>query len=138
MKKLTIGKLAELVGVGVETVRFYQKKELIREPKKTGAFRIYSEEDAQKIIFIKKAQELGFTLGEIKELLELNTKPRLTCGTLKKKTQLKIEEIEQKISDLKKMKTSLKKLAAACDASQDEIRQFKVQECFDFGLNCQC
>lgn len=137
MEKLTIGKLAEKAGVGVETVRFYQRKELLREPKAEGAFRTYTEEDAQRIVFIKKAQELGFTLSEVKELLELNTKPRQTCGTVKIKTQSKIKEIEEKIADLSRMKASLEQLACACDASQDSIRQFKVQECFDIGSNCK-
>jgi MerR family transcriptional regulator, mercuric resistance operon regulatory protein len=115
MEKITIGKLAEMAGVGVETVRFYQRKELLREPKLNGAFRTYTEEDAEKIIFIKKAQELGFSLAEIKELLELNTKPRATCGAVKQKTLSKIKEIEEKISDLNKMKNSLEKLSCACD-----------------------
>lgn len=75
MEKITIGKLAEMAGVGVETVRFYQRKNLLREPKANGAFRTYNEEDAQRINFIKRAQDLGFTLNEVKELLELNTKP---------------------------------------------------------------
>jgi len=138
MEKITIGKLAEMSGVGVETVRFYQRKELLREPKTNGAFRTYSEEDAQKIIFIKKAQELGFSLAEIKELLELNKKPRVTCATVKQKTLDKIKEIEEKINDLKKMKASLEKLSCACDESQDQIKQYKVQECFTEGLNCKC
>lgn len=138
MEKITIGKLAEMSGVGVETVRFYQRKNLLREPKATGTFRTYSEEDAQRIIFIKRAQELGFTLAEVKELLELNTKPRMTCGTVKTKTKEKLKEIEAKISDLNRMKALLEKLSNACDASQDEIRQFKVQECFSFGLDCKC
>lgn len=137
MEKLTIGKLAEMAGVGVETIRFYQRKELLREPKTTSGFRTYAEEDAQRIIFIKKAQELGFTLSEVKELLELNTKPRMTCGAVKTKTSEKIKEIEAKIADLKRMKESLEILANACDASQDKIRQFKVQECFDV-INCKC
>ena len=127
-----------MAGVGVETVRFYQRKELLREPKAVGSVRTYSEDDVQRIVFIKKAQELGFALAEVKELLELNTKPRVTCGTVKKKTLAKIDEISLKISDLEKMKASLQKLANACDASQDTIKQFKVQECFDFGLNCDC
>lgn len=136
MEKITIGKLAEMAGVGVETVRFYQRKELLREPKATSGFRTYSEEDAQRIAFIKRAQDLGFTLNEVKELLELNTKPRVTCGTVKTKTNAKIKEIEEKIADLNRMKASLEKLACACDASQDSIKQYKVQECFDAGLNC--
>lgn len=138
MEAMTIGKLAELAGVGVETVRFYQRKKLLREPKSNGTFRTYNEEDAQRIVFIKKAQELGFTLSEVKELLELNTKPRVTCGTVKVKTLAKVEEIKTKISDLERMKSSLEKLACACDASQDLIKQYKVQECFDIGLNCKC
>lgn len=136
MDKITIGKLAEMSGVGVETVRFYQRKKLLREPKAAGAFRTYNEEDAQRILFIKKAQDLGFTLSEVKELLELNTKPRSTCGTVKIKTEAKIEEINQKISDLNRMKASLEKLACACDASQDQVKQYKVQECFAAGLDC--
>lgn len=136
MEKITIGKLAEMAGVGVETVRFYQRKELLREPKTQSGFRTYTEEDAQRIIFIKKAQDLGFTLSEVKELLELNTKPRMTCATVKSKTTAKIKEIEIKIADLNRMKVSLEKLACACDGSQDNIKQYKVQECFDVGLNC--
>jgi MerR family mercuric resistance operon transcriptional regulator len=103
-----------------------------------GSVRTYNEEDAQKIIFIKKAQELGFSLAEVKELLELNTKPRVTCGTVKKKTLDKIDEIDQKIADLQKMKISLKKLSCACDSKQDDYKQYKVQECFAIGLNCGC
>lgn len=138
MEKITIGKLAEMSGVGVETVRFYQRKDLLRQPKTQSGFRTYNEEDAQRIIFIKRAQDLGFTLNEVKELLELNTKPRMTCGTVKIKTAAKIKEIKEKIADLNRMKISLEKLACACDASQDNIKQYKVQECFDIGLNCKC
>lgn len=138
MEKITIGKLAAMAGVGVETIRFYQRKNLLREPKASGAFRTYNEEDAQRIIFIKRAQDLGFTLNEVKELLELNTKPRVTCGTVKLKTQAKIEEINAKIADLNRMKSSLEKLACACDASQDQVKQYKVQECFAVGLGCNC
>lgn len=138
MEKITIGKLAEMSGVGVETVRFYQRKGLLREPVSHSGFRTYNEDDAQRIIFIKRAQDLGFTLSEVRELLELNTKPRMTCGAVKIKTTTKIKEIEEKISDLNRMKASLVKLACACDASQDKIKQYKVQECFDVGLDCKC
>lgn len=138
MEKLTISKIAEMAGVGVETVRFYQRKELLREPKAVGAFRIYSPEDAQKIIFIKRAQDLGFTLNEVKELLELNTKSRVTCSSVKLKTEAKIKEIEDKIADLNRMKKSLTQLACACDGDQDQIKQYKVQECFEIGLGNSC
>ena len=139
MEALTIGKLAEKAEVGVETIRFYERKGLIKKPtSKQGAFRVYPNELISKINFIKKAQDLGFTLSEVKELLELNTKPRVTCGTVKIKTLEKGEEIKAKIADLERMKSSLEKLACACDASQDSIKQYKVQECFDIGLSCKC
>src|SRR5690606_23070985 len=99
-----------------------------------SAFRIYSPEDAQRIIFIKRAQDLGFTLNEVKELLELNSKTRLTCSSVKAKTLKKLQEIEEKISDLNRMKTSLAQLACACDENQDQVKQYKVQECFEIGL----
>src|SRR5690606_9903637 len=120
MEKITIGILARQAGVGVETVRFYQRKELLREPNANGSVRTYSEDDVQRIIFIKKAQELGFSLAEVKELLELNTKPRMTCGAVKQKTQEKLKEIATKIEDLQRMKASLEKLSNACDAEQDK------------------
>lgn len=117
----------------METVRFYQRKELLREPKTKLGFRTYNIEDAQKIIFIKKAQELGFSLAEVKELLDLNLKPRQTCGTVQRKTIDKIKEIDQKIIDLEKMKAGLIKICEACDSSQDDLKQYKVQECFALG-----
>ncbi len=136
MEKITIGKLAQMAGVGVETVRFYQRKDLLRQPDARGSIRTYNEEDAQRIVFIKKAQELGFSLSEIKELLELNTKSRVTCAAVQKKTIDKISEIDQKIADLQKMRASLVKLSTVCDSRQDNYKQHKVQECFDLGLKC--
>jgi Hg(II)-responsive transcriptional regulator len=138
MEKITIGKLASIAGVGVETIRFYQRKGLLREPIASGSIRTYSEEDAQRIVFIKKAQELGFSLAEIKELLELNTKPRTTCANVKQKTMAKIEEISKKIEDLKKMRKSLEKLSCACDSPTNNFKQYKVQDCFEIGSNCKC
>jgi DNA-binding transcriptional MerR regulator len=137
MEKITIGKLAVMAGVGVETVRFYQRKDLLREPDAPGSIRTYNEEDAQRIIFIKKAQELGFSLAEVKELLELNTRPRITCGSVKKKTIDKLAEIEKKIEDLQLIKASLVRLSCACDSKHDNYRQYKVQECFEIGLKCE-
>lgn len=138
MEKITIGKLAQMSGVGVETVRFYQRKELLREPEANGSVRTYSHEDALKIKFIKRAQEIGFSLAEVKELLQLNTKPRVTCGTVKKKALEKIDEIDEKIASLQKMRTSLVKLSKACNSSQDSFKQYKVEECFQIGDNYDC
>ena len=138
MQKITISILAKKSGVGVETVRFYQRKELIREPGKSGSIRVYTQEDIDRIVFIKRAQELGFSLAEIKDLLELNTKNRQTCTSVKKKTLEKISQIEEKIQSLITMKEGLESLANACEESHDQVKHFKVQECFATGKTCAC
>ena len=136
---MTIGKLADALEINIETIRFYQREGLIKEPaKRNNGFRYYGVEHLSRIMFIKKAKELGFSLAEIKELLELNTKPRSTCANVKQKTMEKMEEIDQKIEDLKKMKKSLEKLSCACDSTQDNFKQYKVQDCFEIDSNCKC
>lgn len=132
MNEITIGKLAELVDVNVETIRFYQREGIIKEPaKRLNGYRYYNEADAAKITFIKKVKELGFSLKEIKELLEINTKPRATCSLVKEKVSQKINEIDEKINDLKKIKQSLTKLSCACDENAGEMKKIKVMDCFE-------
>lgn len=130
--EFTIGRLAKEAGVGVETVRFYERKGLIQRPRQTPgkAFRVYSEDDPVRIRFIKRAQDLGFTLKEIKELLVLNASPRATCAEVKKRAETKLNEVEMKIADLKKMKLSLKRLSKACDESKEAVACCQVMDCF--------
>lgn len=99
---LTIGKLASAASVNVETIRFYERKGILKQPKKQGAFRYYPEDYITRIRFIKRSQELGFTLNEAKELLDLKIKNQSRCGDVLSKTEEKIKEINQKINDLKK------------------------------------
>lgn len=136
MKELTIGKLALAAGVGVETVRFYERRGLIKQPSAKEGFRKYSEEDAKRIRFIKRAQELGFTLKEIKGLLELNSNPRSTCSEVRKQTDAKIKEVDEKIKDLKKMKKSLEILSEACGESKKAMIHCEILTCFESGWKC--
>jgi len=129
-EKLTIGKLAQASDIGVETVRFYERKGLIKQPEKQGAFRYYSQDLIDRIKFIKRAQELGFTLKEVKELLELKIKNQSKCSDVLKKTESKILEIDEKISDLKKMKKSLKNLAQCCTSDDLPLSDCPILECF--------
>ena len=131
MKQLTIGKLAEESGVGVETVRFYERKGLIKKPSTKTGFRKYPEEDISRIRFIKRTQEIGFTLKEVQEILELNTSPKATCGDVQRIALLKIKEVEAKIRDLEKMKSSLKKIEKACEKSKAAIACCKITDCFE-------
>jgi len=116
MDGLTIGKLAKQVGVGIETVRFYERQGLIDPPPRTDSnYRIYPEDEVARLKFIKRAKSLGFTLHEIKELLFLRHDPHATKADIKDRTLAKIKDIEEKISDLTRIKTSLEHLASACD-----------------------
>lgn len=131
---MTIGKLAQAAGVGVETVRFYELKGLIkRPPKGESGFRHYPADEASRIRFIKRAQELGFTLREIKDLLDIQSKRKLSGHQVKEKAEAKIAEIREKISDLKQMERSLTRLAQVCGEGEQAIRECRVFECFEKG-----
>lgn len=131
---MTIGKLAKEAGVGVETIRFYERKGIIKKPqKKDSGFRHYSQEEPARIRFVKRAQELGFTLKEIKELLDIQLKRKITGSQVKEKAEVKISEIRQKISDLKQMESSLSRLAQVCGEGEQAIRECRVFDCFEKG-----
>lgn len=129
-ESLTIGKLAMASQVNVETIRFYERKGILKQPKKQGAFRKYPDEYITRIRFIKRSQELGFTLKETKELLDLKIKNQSKCSDVLSKTEIKIEEINQKISDLKKMKQSLQALASCCEDINQPLSDCPILECF--------
>lgn len=130
IKNLTIGKLAQLANVGIETVRFYERKGLIKQPVKRGGFRYYPPEFITRIKFIKRSQELGFTLRESQELLELRVRSQAKCDDVLVKTEVKIQEIDAKIKDLKNMKKSLKKLADCCENREIPLSECPILECF--------
>ncbi|CAN5410077.1 Hg(II)-responsive transcriptional regulator [soil metagenome] len=113
---LTIGTLAERGGVSVETIRYYQRRALLEEPvKPAGGFRHYPEESVKRIIFIKRAQAMGFTLEEIHDLLALDE--RKACLATREIAAHKVLLIAQKIADLSKIKRSLARLVRSCDTS---------------------
>lgn len=127
---LTIGKLAKACGVSVETIRFYERKGLIEQPPKAGGFRYYPQNYIIRVDFIKKSKNLGFTLCEIQELLNLKVDTKSSCGDVLKRTELKINEINSKIKDLKKMKKSLEALADCCEDRNLSLSECPILECF--------
>lgn len=127
---LTIGKLAVASNVNVETIRFYERKGMIKQPSKIGSFRYYSKEYITRIQFIKRSQELGFTLKETKDLLDLKIKNQSKCSDVLSRTEIKISEIDQKIKDLTKMKKSLQALANCCVDSEQPLSDCPILECF--------
>jgi DNA-binding transcriptional MerR regulator len=131
MKSFTISGLARASGVGVETVRFYERKGLITRPSAREGYRLYTDDHAGQIRFIKRAQELGFTLREIKGLLELNADPRATCADVKRRAGAKLREIDRKILDLRKMKRSLARLSAACGNGRRAVAACRITRCLE-------
>ena len=116
MNGLTIGRLAKQVSIGIETIRFYERQGLIEPPPRTDSnYRVYPEEEVNRLRFIKRAKNLGFTLSEIKELLFIRHDPHATKADIKNRTLNKIEDVKQKISDLTRIKMSLEHLASSCD-----------------------
>ena len=119
MKAMTISKAASKAGVGVETIRFYERRGLIQKPRKPkgDGFRVYPEETVQRIRFIRQAQEIGFKLREIDELLSLQSDPSADCADVRDRAAAKLEEVNRKIVQLENMRGALEELIAACPAS---------------------
>jgi Hg(II)-responsive transcriptional regulator len=115
MGSLTIGALARRAGVGVETVRFYERRGLVRRPARpTAGFRTYSEETVARIRFIRHAQALGFTLKEITELLALRVAPGSDCAEVRARALAKLADVEGRVAELVRIRSALAKLVASC------------------------
>ena len=115
MYTMTIGQVAKCAGVGVETVRFYERKGLLEEPaRRQSGYRQYAQDAIRRIQFIKRAKDLGFSLGEISELLCLRVDPDTSCREVKVRAEAKLADIEKKLCDLQRMQTALRQLASAC------------------------
>lgn len=109
---LTVAKLAAAGGVGVETIRFYQRKGLLRTPTRENGIRRYGSEDVRRLRFIRQAQAAGFTLEEIRELLELDAgQDRSRARAL---AQARIEALDAKIADLQRARDALRRVAKEC------------------------
>jgi MerR family mercuric resistance operon transcriptional regulator len=122
MKPMTAGQVARQAGVGVETVRFYEKNGLLEEPaRRSSGFREYDEETVHRLRFIQRAKELGFTLSEIKELLSLRCSER-PCNDVRERAEAKVAEIEAKVALLLRMKGVLGRLASSCCEPHDASR----------------
>jgi DNA-binding transcriptional MerR regulator len=116
---MTIGKLAAAEGVGVETVRFYQRRGLLAQPERRGSgFREYSDEDRSRLLFIRRARELGFTLSEIGELLgpagAQSTGSR-SVEEITRAASAKLAEIDAEVRKLAELRCRLRRLVHVCE-----------------------
>ena len=116
---MTIGKLARAADVGVETIRYYQQRGLLPVPSSEGAYRQYPVGLTARIRFVKRAQELGFSLDEITELLRLED--GADRGSIRRVAADRLGQIEQKMADLKRMQKTLKHLVSECEHTRAEM-----------------
>jgi MerR family transcriptional regulator, copper efflux regulator len=118
MSTLSIGQVAHQAGVGVETIRFYEREGLLEEPpRRASGYRQYSEQVVTRLRFIKRAKLLGFSLKEISELLLLRVDSSTSCEEVKQRTEAKIAEVERKLVELQRMRQALLQVHSLCIGS---------------------
>ncbi len=125
---MRIGTLAKSADVGVETIRFYERKGLIDRPlkPKDGGFRAYPEEAVERICFIRQAQELGFSLKEIMELLSLRADPSTDCAEVRQRAEAKLRNVDQKIDQLRTIQSALRDLIGACPGNGSAAKNCSI------------
>lgn len=128
----TIGRLAARAGVGVETVRFYEREGLLAEPPRDPAgHRRYPERELMRLLFIRRAKDLGFTLAETRELLALRATRGAECGEVKRRAEEKLDDIDRRIASLRRMRRALAKLTAVCDGDPAPIDDCPILEALE-------
>jgi len=131
MDGLTIGEVAKLANVCIETLRYYERQGLVAcPPRSMSNYRLYPVETVRRVQFIKRAQYLGFSLKDITELLALRAEPTTRCVDVREHALAKIHDIEEKMRVLQAMKKALVKLVAAC-AGDSPITDCPILESLD-------
>jgi len=116
-KKSTISTIAKEIGIGVETIRYYERIGLISQPEKPNSgYRIYDDEISEKLYFIKHAKKLGFSLNEIADIMVLGSKD---CKETKKIASRKLQNIKSKINDLESISKTLEDLIKSCESNSE-------------------
>lgn len=113
--RMRIGKVAEQTGLSIDAIRFYERSGLLPEPVRTeGGFRLFSDSDVQNLRFLRRAQELGFSLTEIKELIFIRDRRDHTCKKVHDLLGMKLENVRAKIAELKALESELNQSLRAC------------------------
>ena len=116
---VTIGGLSKQTGCNIETIRYYERIGLLPKPPRTeGGHRLYEREQIKRLVFIRRSRELGFSLDEIRTLLQLVDGKQYTCQEVKALTEEHLGDIKKKIADLKKLQKTLGEISAQCQGGQ--------------------
>ena len=125
-----IGKVSQQTGLSVDTIRYYEKERLLREPPRSeGGYRLYSERDVEHLLFVRKAQELGFTLAEIRELLVVQDERAEACTHVRELIQNRLRSVRQKVEDLKKLESHLQEAQTKCEEALRDDAADPHHEC---------
>ena len=131
MPALKVGEVAKRAGVNLQTIHYYERRGLLSKPPRTGAnYRAYPADAVLRVRFVKRAQELGFTLKEIKELLSLRAAPRTRCADVRQRATAKVQDIDAKVRTLQAMRKALTKLVGEC-SSEGPVTQCPILEALD-------
>lgn len=131
MRQLTTGELAKQCQVNPETIRYYEREGLLpRPPRSPSGYRSFSADDLRRVRFIRQAQELGFSLREIRELLELQVSSDSTCADVRARTAAKIAEVNRKLQKLQAIRKALLRLTASC-SGQGRLTECPILEALD-------
>ena len=115
----TTGQLATAAAVNIQTIRYYERRGLVAAPRRTTAgYRQYGDDAVARLRFIKHAQDLGFSLTEIQKLLALRVPHAGACDAMERSARQKLAVVAKRIEDLRRLKRTLERLAAACAARQ--------------------
>jgi MerR family copper efflux transcriptional regulator len=132
MNGLTIGDVAKQANVHIETLRYYERRGLVARPPRTMSnYRLYPADAVRRVRFIKRTQELGFSLKEIQELLSLRVAPKARCTDVRERALAKIHDIEERMRVLQGMKKALTKLAAECSSPRAPLSDCPILESLD-------
>lgn len=122
---LRIGEVAKASGVGVETLRFYERRGLLGRPRRTGAnYRVYDRAVLERLAFIKRAQAVGFTLDEISEILAESAEGRLPCRHVREAARRKLEELDRRLAELRRYRAELARTLRDWDERGEEGGSF--------------
>ena len=116
---MRIGEIAAEAEVNIQTLRYYERRGLLEAPvRRASGYREYGSDDVQRVRFIRRAQDLGFTLQEIGDLLALQVQAAKSCGVVERRASATLARIDTKVADLKRMRTALAKYVNACRDQQ--------------------
>ena len=135
-KPITIGVLAKAANVGVETIRFYERKAIIQQPEKVNGFRHYSVDDVRAVRLVKQLQSVGFSLDEIKDFLAFDTCCGYSQALIKQKSQEKIKAFKQKIVELQSTINALEAFSNACGSEHNPSTNCDLLDCFENEWEC--